>query len=216
MRIVCISDTHNSLKRIAVPDGDVLVHAGDLTMSGTVREVATQLQHLAALPHRYKVFIAGNHDWLFQRDSGLARGLVDGAGLGGNPLIYLEESAVTIDGIAIWGSPWQPEFCNWAFNYDRAEGVERWASMPHGLDILVTHGPPHGYGDIVPRGERVGCFDLADAVAHKKPRYHIFGHIHCGYGVYEGVGACAGTTFINASCLGEDYKVTNKPVVIDL
>ncbi len=38
MRIVCISDTHSMHREIVVPDGDMLIHAGDLTMKGSAGE----------------------------------------------------------------------------------------------------------------------------------------------------------------------------------
>lgn len=215
MRIVCISDTHRQLEQISIPDGDILIHAGDLTMQGRLVEVATELQKLAVLPHKHKVFIAGNHDRLFEKDPMLARSLVRDVASAG--VVYLEESHTVVDGLKIWGSPWQPAFGNWAFNYDRAEGAERWAMMPDDADIVVTHGPPQGYGDVVVgRLDRLGCVDLAAAVARTKPRLHIFGHIHSGRGVYSGLGACSATTFVNAACLGEDYRPCGGGIVVEV
>lgn len=212
MRCVCISDTHNKLHSLRMPDGDILVHAGDLTMGGTSKEVATELQALAALPHAVKIFVAGNHDWLAERDASLFRRLCSDVGV-----VYLQDSSHVVDGVTFYGSPWQPRFCDWAFNVDRGAAIRRyWDAIPDDVDVLITHGPPHGYGDIVPSGERVGCVDLADAVARTTPRYHVFGHIHCGRGVYEGVGACSSTTFVNAACMGEDYRRQGNGVVIEL
>jgi hypothetical protein len=41
IRVVCISDTHYRLDKVAVtiPDGDILIHAGDFTMKGSVEEI---------------------------------------------------------------------------------------------------------------------------------------------------------------------------------
>jgi len=56
--------------------------------------------------------------------------------------------------------------------------------IPNDTEILVTHGPPLGHGDLFSGGPRAGCKDLYDAIENRiKPLYHIFGHIHEGYGV---------------------------------
>src|SRR6185503_8511517 len=98
---VCLSDTHDLHDRIAVPEGDLLLHAGDATMHGARGQIADFDAWLGTLPHPHKVVIAGNHDFLFERDPAAARRLVTNA-------VYLEDSGVTIGGLRIWGSPWQP------------------------------------------------------------------------------------------------------------
>jgi predicted phosphodiesterase len=206
MRIVCLSDTHNLHDRIRVPEGDLLVHAGDATMRGTAEEIAAFFDWLAGLPHRHKVVVAGNHDFLFEREPARARGLVHGA-------TYLEDSAVEIEGLRIWGSPWQPWFYDWAFNLRRGAPLrEKWDLIPQGTDVLVTHGPPHGVLDRVDQGELVGCADLREAVTRVRPTLHLFGHIHEGYGQERG----EGTTFVNASICDRAYRPVNAPVVVDL
>src|SRR3712207_5545038 len=108
-RIVCISDTHNRNEQITVPEGDILIHAGDATFRGTIDEIERFNNWFAALPHRYKIFVAGNHDWLFQTDNRLVRSLLN------ENIIYLQDSSTEIDGIKFYGSPWQPRFYDWAF-----------------------------------------------------------------------------------------------------
>src|SRR5687767_10507278 len=98
--IVCISDTHLQ-HNFSIPNGDFLVHAGDLTFSGDIKEVAKAATWLRGLPHKRKVVIAGNHDWLFQKEPTLAQTLMAG-------LTYLQDEAAEIDGIKFYGSPWQP------------------------------------------------------------------------------------------------------------
>lgn len=98
--------------------------------------------------------------------------------------IYLEDSAIEICGVKIYGTPWQPEFCKWAFNVPRGQQcMEKWDMIPEGLDVLITHTPPVGHGDLVCSGVRAGCVDLLTVVQKRiKPKYHIFGHIHEGSG----------------------------------
>jgi Icc-related predicted phosphoesterase len=193
MRLVAMADTHGFQAQLEVPDGDVLVHAGDLTQRGTLRELERVADWLRALPHRHKVVIAGNHDFGLQRTPAQARALFHG-------LTYLEDEAVELDGLRLYGSPWQPWFHDWAFNLRRGPALdEKWQRIPEGLDVLVTHGPPAGYGDLVYRGERVGCEDLTRHLARAAPRVHLFGHIHEDPGQWQ-VGATRVCNVTTAEC----------------
>jgi predicted phosphohydrolase len=207
MKIVCISDTHNYHDQIDVPDGDILIHAGDATIQGTVREISAFADWFKALPHKHKIFVAGNHDWLFERKSYSAKEIL------GESIIYLRDSAARVENLKIYGSPWQPEFCNWAFNLPRGQQIAAmWDLIPDDVDILVTHGPPYGARDENPSGLLVGCRDLMKKVRKVKPKLHIFGHIHGGYGQIE----LFGTHFINASICDEAYRTTHKPIVVEI
>ena len=206
MRIVCISDTHMRHDKIEVPDGDVLVHAGDFTRRGAMGDVTRFNEWLGTLPHRHKVVIAGNHDWCFQLFPDRARSELTNA-------IYLEDEATEIEGVRFYGSPWQPWFLDWAFNLQRgAELAAKWALIPAGTQVLITHGPPLGFGDRTVGGEDVGCADLLDRIEAIRPRVHISGHIHEGSGVVEGTH----TLFVNASVLDAGYEVAFPARVIDL
>jgi len=206
-RVVCLSDTHNR-QGFDVPDGDILIHAGDLTGRGTLPEITAVDEWLGRLPHRHKIVIAGNHDFLFEENSALARSLITNA-------TYLQDSAAEAEGFKIWGSPWQPWFYDWAFNLRRGEALrEKWAMIPEGTDILVTHGPPMGILDETDHGERAGCQDLRDRIAGMSapPRLHVFGHIHEAYGIER----ARRTTYVNASVCDLSYRPVNAPIVIDL
>lgn len=206
MRIVCLSDTHNRQGRFPVPDGDLVVHAGDFSSMGRRNEVERFVDWFSGLPHRHKVFIAGNHDWLFEREPETARSLV-------GSVTYLEDSEVVIEGLRIWGSPWQPEFFNWAFNLPRGPALRaKWQRIPTGVDLLLTHGPPLGILDVVPRGDAVGCEELRAELARIRPRLHVFGHIHHSYGQLE----VDGTRYVNAAICNEAYLPVNPAVVVDL
>lgn len=167
-----MADTHGRHAQLAVPEGDVLIHAGDLSLRGTLPQLEQVADWLRSLPHQHKVVIAGNHDFALQEKPAAARALFHG-------LTYLEDAEVTLAGLRIWGSPWQPWFHDWAFNLRRGAAIdEKWKLIPEGVDVLVTHGPPLGFGDMVHDGERVGCEDLLRHLARVKPRLHLFGHIH--------------------------------------
>jgi hypothetical protein len=152
--------------------------------------------------------IAGNHDWLFQKNRAAVEPMLTNA-------IYLENSGVEIDGFKFWGSPQQPEFCDWAFNVPRGAAIKRfWDMIPNDIDVLITHGPPLGIRDwIRPHDGHLGCEDLLNAVRRVQPQLHVFGHIHGGSGT-AGNGV---TQYVNASFLTEAYRPWFKPLtVIDL
>jgi len=215
MKIVCLSDTHNCNEEIEVPDGDLLIHAGDATVRGNDYEVEDFLSWFSSLPHKYKIFVAGNHDWLYEKSNRLARLLTANFNIK-----YLQDSATEIEGLKIYGSPWQPRYYDWAFNLNRgAEMAEKWNAIPDDIDILITHGPPSGILDEVPRKawiENTGCEELRKRVEEisksGKLKLHIFGHIHCGYGTDEAFGV----KFVNASVCDEDYQPTQPPIVVEL
>jgi len=204
VRVVCISDTHERHEEIDLPDGDLLICAGDVTANGNLAALGRFARWMQRQPHAHKILIAGNHDWCFERD---------GASALPRDIIYLQDSGITIGGLRIWGSPWQPRFYDWAFNLDRGPQLAaKWALIPDDTDILITHGPPHGTLDLTPRGDRAGCEDLAVRLDELRVRLHVFGHIHHSYGVVERGGRIS----VNACICDERYAAANAPVVIDL
>ena len=171
---MAVADTHTFTDDLDVPEGDVLIHAGDMCRGGSLDELRSVVAWLAQQPHRHKIVVAGNHDWIFQREPTVARTVLAELGVH-----YLEDSEVTLDGMRFYGSPWQPEFNNWAFNLPRGERLAAmWQKIPTGLDVLVTHGPPAGIGDRSSFSGRAGCADLGRRVVEVAPRLHVFGHIH--------------------------------------
>ncbi len=203
MRLVCVADTHLYERGLPpLPDGDVLIHAGDMLQHGTMAELQHAAAWLRAQPHAHKLVIAGNHDWCLQRTPGPARALLEGAGV-----VYLQDSAATLEGLRVWGTPWQPEFFDWAFNLPRGEALAaKWALVPAGIDVLVTHGPPRGYGDRVGRGHE-GCDDLRAALDRIEPALHVFGHIHEDGGLWR----CGQTTIANVTT----WECTRPATVVD-
>jgi len=224
IRFVCLSDTHTKHQALVnrIPEGDVLIHTGDFTLRGHSQEVHSFNDFLRDLPHKYKVVIAGNHDVTFHPEYYLKKGkrfhttLQDHVAVKKSlsSCIYLEDSEVTVEGIRIYGSPWQPEFCDWAFNLERGPEIKKkWDLIPKGIDVLMTHGPPHGkHGGIVVSGLDAGCEELAIAIKRIQPPVHVFGHIHEGYGITND----DKTTYINASSCTFHYKPSNEPIVFDI
>jgi Icc-related predicted phosphoesterase len=189
MRVVAVADTHLFTEDLVVPAGDLFVHAGDMCRGGTLDELERATAWIRSLPHRHKVIVAGNHDRAFETDADAARALVA-------DFTYLQDTEVTIEGLRIYGSPWQPAYNDWAFNLPRGASLAKvWSCIPHGLDILVTHGPPAGIGDRSGMDARAGCADLFRRVREVTPRLHLFGHIHQDGGLWQE----GKTTFANVT-----------------
>lgn len=201
MKLVLISDTHEQHDKLGkLPDGDVLIHAGDYTYTGKHFAKQQFFTWLHNQPHKHKIHIAGNHDFGEPKE-----------GISMEGAHYLYDSGVEIDGVKFWGSPWTPRFGQWAFMYPPAEN--RWGMIPDGTDVLITHGPAEGILDR-PFGNRdsAGCRHLTERVYAIKPKVHVFGHIHGSHGY------CPenGTEFFNASVVNEDYAGVNKPWEVEL
>ena len=205
IRLVAISDTHGLHRQLTIPDGDILIHAGDMTGHGQVEQVADFNAWLGTLPHRYKIVIAGNHDFCFEAEPVTTAALLTNC-------IYLFDEATTLAGLNFYGSPWQPWFFDWAFNLRRGSEIRaKWDLIPTATDVLITHGPPLGQGDLTSFGKQAGCADLGEVIGEKRPKLHIFGHIHEGYGVTQN----QHTTFINASSCTLQYQPVQRPIVYD-
>lgn len=234
MRIIIISDTHglhNNMEH-ELPDGDVLIHAGDCTNVGKEREIEEFVYWYQNIKKfDTKIFIAGNHDFGFEKYDGYRnsneshwlQNLINEENLSQSNVTYLHDSELVIASpefsrpIKFYGSPWQPEFFNWAFNLPRL-GTElelKWADIPNDTDVLITHTPPNGIRDFV-RGrfgtESVGCELLRHRVDKLNPILNVFGHIHDAYGAAQ----IKDTLFVNASICDERYNPINKPMIVDL
>jgi Icc-related predicted phosphoesterase len=217
MKLVVTSDCHGMLNRTVLPPGDVLILAGDILRNRFSKpdlDAIAQLDDLAdldslcgTLDYKHVLLIAGNHDWVFERRKEAVRSLRN--------ITYLEDSGLVIDGIRFYGTPYQPEFYAWAFNLPRggSELARIWSKIPADTDVLITHGPPLGILDRPFDKERhAGCELLLKRVEEIKPKVHIFGHIHAGYGrLRQGE-----TLFLNASLCNEEYQPVNPPLTVEL
>ena len=192
--VVCISDTHTT--QPTLPQGDLLLHAGDLSNTGSFAEIQAQLTWLSSQPHKYKIIIAGNHDVLLDRAflDAFPNRIRETPGARASDLdfgsvIYLRDDAVTLRfpkqgagrQLTIYGSPTTPQYGTSAFQVPRDRDV--WSgTVPTGTDVLLTHGPPWRHLDGVLRS---GNVFLAQEIARARPRLVVFGHIHVGYGQEE-------------------------------
>ncbi len=206
VKIVAVADTHGYHNDLTVPDGDIFIHAGDISAYGRETDLGDFNAFLGRLPHRMKLVIAGNHDFNIESDpQGCAKILSN--------CTYLQDAGCVVDGIHFYGSPWQPWFHDWAFNLQRGDEIRaKWELIPGDTQVLITHGPPYGHGDRTDQGIRVGCQDLLEIVEQVRPLVHIFGHIHEAYGITSN----KHTKFINASVVDRGFRLSNKPIVLNL
>lgn len=211
MKIICISDTHGLHGHIKnkIPDGDMIIHSGDFCNRGDYFECVEFFNWFGALPHKYKLAIAGNHDIWMEKASRSEINAIIPPGIH-----YLQDEGVTIEGLNFWGSPVQPEFFDWAFNRKRGSAIQQhWDLIPKDTNVLISHGPPMSILDKTIQGTHVGCANLFTTITEQlKLKLHVFGHIHNGYGV----DVKNNTMFVNAAICGEDYRPTNVPRIIQL
>eukprot|EP01032_Pedospumella_encystans_P009632 gene9632-11324_t len=198
VRIVCISDTHSRTGTMpTIPPGDVLIHAGDFSSTAEGFDPLKYSQEC-----RDAICLSEPPAYTYLQDSSTVI------------VPPVTDSTISSPGIEVYGAPWQPAFCNWAFNLlPGSELKEKWDLIPDSTDVLITHGPPRTILDLIEEGDYTGCALLREAITERvKPRLHIFGHIHEGYGThFDGT-----TTFVNACTCTRAYRPSNPPIVIDL
>jgi len=213
LKIVAISDTHGQYRNIKLPKGDVLIHAGDWDSHDRLDRFMDFKHWLRELDYEHKIVIAGNHELLVEDNYDFcARELNE-------VCTYLHSESTEINGIKFYGSPYTPNFNNWAFN--KCPGLElakEWAKIPYDTNVLITHGPPQFILDQITdlldqKGWNLGDADLAARVK-KLPelRLHIFGHIHTGHGILEQ----DGVKFVNASLLDEMYDLEYQATILEV
>lgn len=209
IRIVATSDTHSKHEEVPIPDGDIFIHAGDLTPRGNHNEFISVGNWFRELKNcfKYRILIAGNHDWSLMWNH---RMILDA--YFDPDVIYLEDKGVEIEGFKFWGSPWVPQFRDWAFMKPDHELKPHWDAIPEDTQILITHGGPYGILDSY-ENSRVGSLSLETRIKELPHlRHHIFGHLHESYGheIRNGV-HCH-----NVAALNGNYEYQNPPQVIDL
>lgn len=209
MKLCIISDTHNKHKYLGIlPDADIIIHCGDMTSIGKEHEIHNFMKWFSSLEqYKYKICIAGNHDWLFEKNKLLALTHIP------PNIIYLEDQMCEIDGIKFYGTPVQPTFCNWAFNRSEEQLEKYWKAIPEYVDVLITHCPPYMIGDMVDDGSHQGSPSLYNEII-KRPNLilSLYGHIHEG----RGITIIDDKTYINASNLDEHYNCVNNPILVEI
>jgi Icc-related predicted phosphoesterase len=188
----------------------ILIHSGDISYKGRLDEVQSFLTWYSGLPFKHKIFIAGNHDFLFEDNPYIIKRMLKDEFPN---LIYLEDSCTEILGLKFWGSPITPWFYNWAFNRVEEKISPHWDAIPDDTDVLITHGPPYGILDKTYSGLNVGCpFLLKKIKSLQNLKVHAFGHIHEDWGT----ALVDDKIFVNSSVVNLSYEIKNSPILIKL
>ena len=203
MKIWFISDTHCEHENLDVPEVDAVIHCGDESNHGNPwmneAEARNFFEWYSALPMPLKIFVPGNHS------TAIEQGLVRGSDY---PAVkFLIHESTEWNGLKIFGSPYTPNFFDWAYMKARSDLDIVWQSIPDDIDILITHGPPKGIMDVTAdiqtaKPVHVGSQSLMRHVEERiTPRIHAFGHIHDEQGISNfGMVTRGSTQFINCSC----------------
>lgn len=234
MIIDCISDLHGYYPNLE--GGDLLIIAGDCTARDRLLQWADFFHWIKDQNYNKKILIAGNHDnFMF---NGFPKTEEEAEDLKEVRLIlqesesdfeYLCDSGTEFEGLKIWGSPWTNKFKGMnphcmAFTVDRDEDLcDKWDKIPHDTDILITHSPPNSIMDGIPVKDgsfyHAGSKSLFGWLKYvERPKLHIFGHIHEGYGKTEVFPTYDDKMMIsvNASHVNENYEPVNKPIRVVL
>jgi Icc-related predicted phosphoesterase len=211
--VCCTSDIHGNIKDIEIPECDILLIAGDIGRHGRqIYKDANWLGYdfnpwLEKQPAKHIVMTPGNHDIIFQDALKLV------PKLSCNVLI---DELVEIEGLKIYGSPWQTRFYDWGFNLTEDKLKLVWDKIPADIDILLVHSPPFGIMDMTQHPgypcKRIGSRSLAERIKVIRPKYVVFGHNHGEPGVIER----DGITYINATLVDDSYIVKNPPIMIEV
>lgn len=220
MRLVLMSDTHehNLRTKWTIPDGDILIHAGDLTARGSFESMLTMARQLGSFPHRWKFFVPGNHERFFQRRERDFVALLSQHGI----VALIDEGIELPSGLYIYGTPWQqitPEADGWLEfkGYSKTDCRDEYSRIPRNVDILVTHQPQAG---ILSRSaiydEDLGSTQLANQLAYRTAaKLHVFGHVHEQYGYTRHSEENSHLLSVNASMCSPDNKPAQPPWIVD-
>ena len=117
----------------------------------------------------------------------------------------------------IFGTPMCHIFGNWAFMYSDEYIYETLNNkMPENCDILISHDAPYGTSDVCFEGwnrDHLGCEPLRKIVLEKEPTYMFHGHLHTSNHELEMLDK---TKVYNTSILNERYKITFKPLYLNV
>jgi len=231
VRIVLISDTHNKHRKITMPPGDILIHSGDFTNRGSLSAIKEFDAWLGELPYLHKVVVPGNHDTAMDpamwTDNPKINDLNEASAEDTKEIIknakVLINETLEVRGISIFGSPYTLDPFKldwWAYKAQNEAQLEDLMEMPvECVDIVVTHSPPYGIGDLTSNGDLAGSKAVLNKVVACNPALHVFGHIHEAAGAYTQVKGSGEdeikTTFVNGSSIPWTLKPIG-PVIVDI
>ena len=219
MKICAISDLHGDL--INVDPCDLVIICGDVVplnvqsgMHKSKRWLRNKFLPWANnLPCDKVIFIAGNHDWIAEKEAGFMLDTFPKS----EKVTYLFHEPYEYKGVKFFGTPYCSQFYNWAFMESDSDLEKRYEAIPKELDILITHDAPYGVSDILLQSgytrEHIGCKPLAEAILAKEPKYVLHGHLHSTSHEFELLGS---SKVVNCSIKDEQYQIVYDPIYFEL
>ena len=234
-KIACLSDCHGFWPVLDYPEADILIMAGDILDNYTSDrlDAAEQFQELSdldnfvvGLPYKSVIYVSGNHEYCtsLRNEHRLSQVLKN--------IVYLRDASIILHGLKFYGSPWQPFFHDWNFNFPNpkdnparamAHAEECWAKIPTDTEVLITHGPAYGLRDRVMDGmamgrdPHVGCPHLRERLNYlPNLKLHTVAHIHNSYGQERLQLPNASPLVVNAAACNEEYKPVNPIQVVEV
>lgn len=223
MRVVTISDTVSHHENIVLPQGDVLLHTGDVTMRGSLGELEKFLDWFRSRDFLYKIFIAGDHDTIldystqgektFELLGELFKSYHVNEAEGS--VSYLEDNGKNIWGVNFFGSPYTSSpYYGVGTAFKRRKGKELFKALcpiPKGVDVLMTHEAPRYTCDFdTDLNSYLGSAELRLINKIRRPKVNVFGHIKDGYGINSD----SDTLYVNGASYCHLHPT--RPVVFDI
>lgn len=232
MKICVISDLHGRIPIYyssyweGIEECELLLICGDILPLGIQTNMIESKEWLVnefkpwaeSLPVEQVYFIAGNHDFWFERNDIVAHNMFSKY----DKVTYLKNEYTDHISIQdskvyrIFGTPYCHIFGNWAFMRNEEILTKKFKVIPDNVDILISHDAPYGTSDICFQGfssdkGHIGCPELRDAIIEHKPKYNFHGHLHSSNHEEEILGE---TKVFNTSILDESYNLIYKPLII--
>ena len=209
MRVVALADLHGFLPA-SLPECDLLLIAGDLTPLTAERSDdarrwidASLRRWLSRAPAGAIAAVAGNHDFVARTEPELLRSL---------PWTYLEDEPAVVTGVTIWGSPWALPCGDWVWTAPESALEPVYARIPADVEIVLSHGPAHGCGDLTSGRVHAGSVALRRRL-DELPRLGLVvsGHIHEARGTGR---AESGWRWANAAQVTMRYEPSHEPLLL--
>lgn len=208
MKVVMISDTHAKHSSLIMPEGNIVIHSGDF--SHGINSANDFMIWYSELDYEYKILVAGNHDFIVERNNEDFRRMAKELGI-----IYLEDSGIEINGLNFYGSPWTPTYGSFSYMASEEELLKHFRKIPLNTNVLITHGPQFNVLDLVYGDRRVGSRSLSRVIEGlKELKLHCFGHIHESSGMQMN-DEYRKYISVNASIV-DYYGPQKQPYIVDL
>ncbi len=233
LKVVMLSDTYGLHEQVEVPDGDVIIHAGNFSPYGEHHgdtAYKSFIKWFTKLPHKHKIFAPGKDDSCSYNIRNIYKMLNDNSHFIHNNDVQIDTTVIQSAYESSYNSYQVQVPVNWIEIFKQQQEIinrleKSWSEALSYVNILITNHAPWG---ILDNGK--GCQVLAERVKKSRPDFHVFSGTCAEYGITK----LGNTTYINASIckpqksssitlpdgkvieFHNDMVVTNKPIVLEV